>query len=123
VAAQLPQADLVVTTAQVPGRPAPRLLTEAMIRTMRPGAVVVDVAAESGGNCEPTRPGETVVVGGVAVIGAAGLAASIPRDASQLYARNVEALLAHLAPEGRLRLDPADEVVGAMLVVHQGRVR
>jgi NAD(P) transhydrogenase subunit alpha len=123
VAAQLPEADLVITTAQVPGRPAPRLLTEAMIGTMRPGAVVVDVAAESGGNCEPTRPGETVVVRGVAVIGAAGLAASVPRDASLLYARNLEALVAHLAPEGRLRLDPADEILGAMLVVHEGRVR
>ena len=124
VAAHVKEMDLVVTTAQIPGKPAPRLLTAAMIRTMHPGSVVVDLAAESGGNCELTRAGETVVEGGVTIIGPVELAATLPRHASQTYGRNVRALLQHLAgPDGTLRLDPADEITGAMLVVHEGRVR
>lgn len=123
VAAHVRDMDLVVTTAQVPGRPAPRLLTADMIRSMRRGSVVVDLAAESGGNCELTRPGETVVEGGVTIIGPLDLAATVPFHASQMYGRNVTALVQHLAKDGRLVLDPADEVAGPMLVVHGGKVR
>lgn len=123
VAAHVPSIDLVVTTAQVPGRPAPRLLTLPMLATMRPGAVVVDLAADAGGNCEATRPGETVAVGGVTVIAAADLAATVPFHASQVFGRNLTALLGHVAREGALALDPADEIVGPMLVVHGGEVR
>jgi NAD(P) transhydrogenase subunit alpha len=123
IAAHLREVDLVVTTAQVPGRPAPRLVTAEMVRTMRPGSVVVDLAADTGGNCELTRAGETVVEAGVTVLGPVDLPASIPLHASQLYGRNVAALLQHLAPEGALRLDPDDEIAGPMLVVHAGKVR
>ncbi len=123
VAGHIKDQDLVVTTAQIPGKPAPRLVTAAMIRSMRPGSVVVDLAAETGGNCELTRPGETVVEGGVSVIGAVNLPATVPFHASQMYARNVSTLLAHLARDGKLALDPADEIASAMLVVHAGRVR
>ncbi len=123
IAAHVKDMDLVVTTAQVPGRPAPRLLTAAMVRTMRPGAVIVDLAADSGGNCELTRPGETVVEGGVSIVGAVDLASSVPLHASQLYGRNVTTLLQHLAKDGKLALDPQDEIVRPMLVVHAGKVR
>jgi NAD(P) transhydrogenase subunit alpha len=115
--------DLVVTTAQVPGKPAPRLVTAGMVREMRPGSVIVDLAAEGGGNCELTRPGETVVVEGVAILGPVDLPSSVPFHASQMYGRNVTALLQHLAKDGRLRLDPQDEIVRAMLVVHEGKVQ
>jgi H+-translocating NAD(P) transhydrogenase subunit alpha len=115
--------DLVVSTAQVPGRPAPRLLTAEAVRSMRPGSVIVDLAADTGGNCELTRPGETVEAGGVTVMGPLDLAASVPLHASQMYSRNMEALLAHLVKNGMLALDLADEIAGAMAVVHAGEVR
>jgi NAD(P) transhydrogenase subunit alpha len=123
IGAHLRDVDLVVTTAQVPGRPAPRLVTAAMVRSMRPGSVVVDLAAEGGGNCELTRAGETVVEGSVTVIGPVNLPASVPFHASQTYGRNVMTLLQHLARDGQLRLDPEDEIAGPMLVVHAGKVR
>jgi NAD(P) transhydrogenase subunit alpha len=115
--------DLVITTAQIPDRPAPRLLTAEMIRTMRRGSVVVDLAADTGGNCELTRPGETVVEAGVTIIGAVDLPSSVPFHASQMYGRNVTTLLQHLSRDGRLHLDAADEIAGPMLVVHEGKVR
>jgi NAD(P) transhydrogenase subunit alpha len=90
---------------------------------MRPGSVVVDLAADSGGNCELTRAGETVVEAGVTILGPVDLPSSVPFHASQLYGRNVTALLQHLARDGALRLDPADEIAGPMLAVHAGRVR
>ena len=115
--------DLVVTTAAIPGKPAPRLLDAEMVRSMRPGSVIVDLAAETGGNCELTRPGETVVEGGVTVLGPVNLPSSAPFHASQMYGRNVTTLLQHLSKDGRLALDPADEIAGAMLVVHGGKAR
>ena len=124
VAAHLKEVDLVITTAAIPGQAAPRLVTAAMVASMRPGSVIVDLAAETGGNCELTRPGETVVAHGVTILGPVDLAATIPFHASQVYSRNVLALLQHLATkEGALRLDPADEIAGPMLVVHDGKVR
>jgi NAD(P) transhydrogenase subunit alpha len=121
--AHLREVDLVVTTAQVPGRPAPRLVTEAMVREMRPGAVIVDLAAESGGNCELTRPGETVRAHGVTVIGPFDLPSSVPLHASQMLSRNVFALLQHLIKDGRLAIDLADEITAAMAVTHAGERR
>lgn len=124
VAAHLKDVDLVVTTAAIPGRAAPRLVTAAMVASMRPGSVIVDLAAEAGGNCELTRAGETVEAHGVTILGPANLAATLPLHASQMYSRNVLTLLTHLSTkEGALRLDPADEITGAMLVVHDGKVR
>jgi NAD(P) transhydrogenase subunit alpha len=108
--------DLVVTTAQIPGKPAPVLVTEAMVRAMRPGSVIVDLAAESGGNCALTRRGETVVAEGVTIIGAENLPSTVPLHASQMFGRNVETLVKHLVKDGALRLDPDDEIASAMLV-------
>lgn len=114
IAGHIRAMDLVITTAQIPGRPAPRLVTEAMVRSMRPGSVIVDLAAESGGNCELTRVGETVEVAGVRILGATDLAATLPLHASQMFSRNVLTLLQHLVHDGELRLDPDDEIVRAM---------
>jgi NAD(P) transhydrogenase subunit alpha len=123
VAGHVKDMDLVVTTAAIPGKPAPRLVTAEMVRSMRPGSVIVDLAAETGGNCELTRPGETVVEHGVQIIGAVGLPSTLPFHASQMYGRNVTTVLQHLAKDGKLAIDPADEIAGPMLVVHDGRVR
>jgi NAD(P) transhydrogenase subunit alpha len=123
IGGHLPDQDLVVATALVPGRPAPRLVTEEMVRSMRPGSVVVDLAAESGGNCALTRPGETVEIGGVTVLGPLDLAATVPFHASQMYSRNLEALVSHLCRDGTLRLDLSDEITGAMAAAHGGEVR
>jgi NAD(P) transhydrogenase subunit alpha len=124
IAAHVKDMDLVISTAQIPGKPAPRLLTGEMVRSMKPGSVVVDLAAETGGNCELTRAGETVVDQGVTVLGPLNLPATIPFHASQMYGRNVLTLLEHLSgTEGALVLDPADEITGPMLVAHDGKVR
>ena len=115
-------ADVVITTAQVPGKKAPILLSEEMIGAMKAGAVVVDLAAEQGGNCALTRPGEEVDANGVAILGPRNLAATVPRDASTLYARNLLVVIEHLVEDGALRIDPGDEITGAMLLTHDGQV-
>jgi NAD(P) transhydrogenase subunit alpha len=114
--------DVVISTAAIPGRRAPVLVTAAAVAGMRPGAVVVDLAAETGGNCALTKAGETVDAGGVQVMGPAALAASAPRDASQMYARNVLAFLRHVTKDGALRLDPEDEIARDSLVARDGDV-
>ncbi len=120
----LPGADLVITTAQIPGRAAPRLVTDAMLATMQPGSVIVDLAAETGGNVEGTRAGETVTAHGVTLIGAVNLPSTVPYHASQMYGRNILTLLQHLlTKEGALQLDLADPITGAMAVTHGGAVR
>src|SRR5690606_19165689 len=105
------EADVVITTAQIPGRPAPVLITRDMVDGMRAGAVIVDLAAESGGNCELTRPDENVRHGRVSILGPTDLAAGTPIHASQMYSRNVEALIQHIVKDGTLNLDRADEIV------------
>ena len=114
--------DVVVTTALVPGRPAPRLIPATAVRGMRPGSVVVDVAAEAGGNCELTEPGETVEREDVTIVGLTNLPSTMPYHASQLYARNVSALLQHLAPQGELELDWADEITAGACVTRKTEV-
>ncbi|MHB1223935.1 MAG: NAD(P) transhydrogenase subunit alpha [Gemmatimonadaceae bacterium] len=113
--AHLRDMDMVITTAQIPGRAAPRLLTAAMVDGMKPGAVIVDLAAESGGNCELTVAGQTVVVDGVTIIGPANLASTVPQHASQMFSRNVETFVKHLVKDGALVIDESDEITGAML--------
>jgi len=108
--------DVVVTTALVPGRPAPLLIPASAVERMRPGSVIVDLAAETGGNCELTEPGSEIVRAGVTIVGLTNLAATMPYHASQLYARNVSALLQHLAPNGELALDFADEITAGACV-------
>jgi NAD(P) transhydrogenase subunit alpha len=116
---RLPDYDVVITTAAIPGRPAPRLIPAAAVRAMRPGSVIVDLAAENGGNCELTRPGEEVVESDVAIVGYTNLPSTMPAHASQLYARNVAALLTHLAPEGTLTLDFSDEITAGACVTRK----
>jgi H+-translocating NAD(P) transhydrogenase subunit alpha len=112
----------VITTALIPGRPAPRLIPATAVAAMRPGSVVVDLAAEAGGNCELTEPGEEVVREGVSIVGLTNLPSSMPYHASQLYARNVSALLHHLAPEGELALDFEDEITAGACVTRKKEV-
>jgi NAD(P) transhydrogenase subunit alpha len=119
---RIPEFDVVITTAAIPGRPAPRLIPASAVRAMRPGAVIVDLAADTGGNCELTRPDEDVVENGVTIVGPTNLASSMPSDASRLYARNVVALLTHLAPEGELRLDFDDEITAGTCVTRCAEV-
>jgi len=115
-------ADVVITTALVPGRRAPILVTAGMVRAMRPGSVVVDLAAEMGGNCELTEPGQSVVRDGVTIHGEVNWPSTVAFHASQLYARNVSALLAHLVKDGELVLDLEDEITKGALITHQGQV-
>ena len=118
---RIPDFDVVITTAAVPGRPAPKLIPTSAVERMRPGSVIVDLAAETGGNCELTSPGETVEHGGVQVIGTTNLPSLMAFHASQLYSRNVSALLQHLAPEGELQLDWEDEITtGACVTRPEG---
>ena len=116
------ESDVVIATAAVPDRRAPVLITEEAVRQMRGGSVVVDLAAETGGNCELTSPGETVHAHGVTILGPLHLAATVPHDASHMYARNVAAFLAHVIEDGALRLDRADEIVRDTLMTHNGEV-
>jgi NAD(P) transhydrogenase subunit alpha len=120
LARHVAEADLVVTTAAVPGRQAPVIVTDDMVRNMKPGAVIVDLAAESGGNCALTMPGQDVVRHGVTIMGPLGVAASIPTHASQMYARNVLSVIQHVVKDGALALNPEDEIVKAMLVAGTG---
>jgi NAD(P) transhydrogenase subunit alpha len=122
IAKHVTGADAVITTAQIPGRPAPVLITEAMVAAMRPGSVIVDLAAESGGNCEASQPGRTVTVHGVTVMAPLNLPSELALHASQMYARNVTALLELLAPKGLLNVDMNDEIVRGSCVTHGGRV-
>ena len=119
----LAAADAVITTAAVPGRQAPLLVDTAMVEAMRPGTVIVDIAAESGGNCELSRPGEEVMHNGVLVWGGRNMASGMAFDASRLYARNLTNLLLLMTKDGTVTTDLADEIVAGALVVHDGAVR
>ena len=116
------ESDAVITTALVPGRPAPELITESAVGGMRTGSVIVDLAAEAGGNCAVTRPGETVVVDGVTVVGLTNVPATMPVHASQMYSRNVQAFLSLIVVDGALTLDFEDEIVRVTCVAHEGKV-
>jgi NAD(P) transhydrogenase subunit alpha len=120
--ARVPDFDAVITTALVPGRPAPRLIPASAVAAMRPGSVIVDLAAETGGNCELTEPGEAVVRESVTIVGYTDLPSTMPFHASQLYSRNVLALLQHLAPEGQLNLDWEDEITSSACVTRKEEV-
>jgi NAD(P) transhydrogenase subunit alpha len=117
------QADVVISTANVPGRRAPVLISTSMVREMKPGSVVVDLAAEGGGNCELTRPGETVHEQGVIILGPVNLAATLPFHASQMYARNVLAFVQLMVKDGALKVDFADDILDATCVTHAGQSR
>ena len=114
--------DVVITTAAVPGQPAPRLIPANVVEAMRTGSVIVDLAAETGGNCELTEPGEVVERHGVKLIGTLNLPSGMPLHASQMYARNIQAVLEHLVVEGAVALDFDDEITADAVVTHEGRV-
>jgi len=114
--------DVVITAAVIPGKKSPVLVTADMVAKMAPGSVIVDLAAERGGNCELTKMGEKVVEHGVTIIGWLNLASSVPHDASQMYARNVTAFLTHLVKDGKARLDMNDEIVHSTLVTQNGEI-
>ena len=116
------KSDVVITTAAVPGRRAPLLVTAEMVKGMRPGSVIVDLAAESGGNVEVTKAGEDADVGGVTIMGTLNVASTMPLHASQLYARNVANLLLHLVKDGAINLDFSDEITKGSCVTHGGEI-
>ena len=122
IASRVGEADIVITTALIPGRPAPRLVTAEMVRSMRPGSVIVDMAAEAGGNCELTQPGKEVVEHGVTIIGYTNLPSMMPLHATQMYARNVQTLVRTLVKGGQLALDFNDEIIRGATITHQGRI-
>jgi NAD(P) transhydrogenase subunit alpha len=122
MAAVLAGQSVVIATAAVPGKKAPILITREMVEAMAPGSIIVDVAAERGGNCELTRPGETVEHRGVRILGPLNLPSAIPYHASQMYARNIATFLKYLVKDGKIALDREDEIVRETLVTHQGEV-
>ena len=119
---RIKQADVVITTAQVPGKKAPLLVTEEMIAQMNPGSVIVDLAAEQGGNCAGTEPGKDVVRQGVTIIGPINLPSSMPVHASQMYAKNVSTLLQYLVKDGQLQMNFDDDIVESTCVTHSGEI-
>jgi len=114
------KSDVVITTAAIPGAPAPMLVPKSAVAGMVPGSVIVDLAAERGGNCELTKAGQTVVESGVTILGPVNLPATIPGTASQLYAKNVVTFLQHAIKDGNVRIDPADEILKETMVCHDG---
>ena len=112
----------MITTAQVPGKRAPLLVTEAAVQGMKRGSVVIDLAASTGGNCALSEPDQVVELDGVSILAPTNLAATVPVHASQMYSRNVTAFLALLIKEGELKIDLADDVIGPSCVMHQGEV-
>ncbi|HLV78717.1 MAG TPA: Re/Si-specific NAD(P)(+) transhydrogenase subunit alpha [Chthonomonadaceae bacterium] len=118
----LAESDVVITTAAIPGQKAPILITRAMVERMAPGSVLVDIAAERGGNCEITQPGETIVHAGVTVMGPLNLPSTLAYHASQLFARNITTFLVHLTKEGQIQADPADEIARETRLTCEGEV-
>lgn len=123
VARHVAAADAVITTAAVPGRPAPRIVTREMVEAMKPGSVIVDLAAEGGGNCELTRPGEQVEHGGVTIYGPLNVPSMLAYHASEMYARNLYNFLALMLKDGALAPDWEDEVIRASALTHEGAIR
>jgi len=123
LAAAVKDADIVITTAAIPGKRAPVLITAAAVAGMKPGSVIVDLAAETGGNCELTEPGTEIVRHGVAILGPVNLPSTLPLHASQMYAKNLSAFLGHVVQDGRLRLDFEDPIIHDTCVTHAGEVR
>lgn len=116
------ESDVVITAAVIPGKKSPILVTEEMVKGMAPGSVIFDLAAERGGNCELTETGKTVMKHGVTIIGGINLASGVPYHASQMYARNITSFVTHLFRDGKLQLDPGDEIIRETLLTRDGEV-
>ncbi len=117
------QSDVVISTAAIPGRPAPKIISAAAVANMKPGAVIVDIAAETGGNCELTKAGETVVVNNVKIVGPVNLPASLGRNASEMYARNLFNFISPAIDDGELKIDWEDEVFASSALTHDGEIK
>jgi NAD(P) transhydrogenase subunit alpha len=122
LAERIKNSDVVITTAAVPGKKSPVLISEEVVAGMRPGSVIVDIAADKGGNCAVTKPGEKIVHKGVIVIGPLNIPAEVPVHASQMYSKNISTFLLHMVKEGKLQLDLEDEITKGAMVAHQGQV-
>ncbi len=122
IGARLPKTDVVISTAQIFGKKAPVLITAAMVKKMRPGSVIIDLAAEQGGNCELTQPGKTIESNGVKIIGAVNLPATVPVHASQMYSKNVMNLVQHLFPKGEPNPDLNDDIVKGACITRNGEI-
>ena len=122
IAERVQEADFIITTALIPGRPAPKLVTEEMLKSMKPGSVIVDMAAEMGGNVEGTEPGKEVVKHGVTIIGITNLPATMPGSATQMYAKNIQTLVKHLMADGKVELSFDDEITRGATITHGGKV-
>ncbi len=123
LASGVKDADIVISTAAIPGKKAPVLITATAVDGMKPGSIIVDLAAETGGNCELTQPGSEIVRHGVSILGPLNLPSTVPLHASQMYARNVSAFLGHITQDGKLRLDFEDPIIRDTCVTHAGEVR
>jgi H+-translocating NAD(P) transhydrogenase subunit alpha len=122
IAERVKEADFIITTALIPGRPAPKLVTEEMLKSMKPGSVIVDMAAEMGGNVEGTEAGKEVVKHGVLLVGITNLPATMPGSATQMYAKNIQTLIRHLATDGKVDLNFDDEITKGATITHGGQV-
>jgi H+-translocating NAD(P) transhydrogenase subunit alpha len=122
IAERVKEADFVITTALIPGRPAPKLVTDEMVKSMKPGSVIIDMAAEMGGNVEGTEPNKEVVKHGVLIVGYTNLPATMPGSATQMYAKNIQTLIKHLVSDGTLELDFEDEITKGATITHGGKV-
>ena len=122
IGSRLAKNDVVITTALIPGKPAPILITKEMVKLMHPGSVIVDLAASNGGNCEATEPGKNVVYENVTVCGPTNLLSELAFDASRMYSKNVCEFLFNLAPEGAVKLDLEDQIIRETLVTHEGKI-
>jgi NAD(P) transhydrogenase subunit alpha len=123
LAGAVKDADIVISTAAIPGKKAPILITAAAVQGMKPGSIIVDLAAETGGNCELTQPGVEIVRDGVVIMGPLNLPSTVPLHASQMYAKNLSAFLGHIVQDGKLRLDFEDQIIRETCVTHAGEVR
>jgi H+-translocating NAD(P) transhydrogenase subunit alpha len=122
IAERVKEADFIITTALIPGRPAPKLVTDEMVKSMKPGSVIIDMAAEMGGNVEGTEPGKEVVRHGVRIVGLTNLPATMPASATQMYAKNIQTLIKHLVEDGAVDLDLEDEITKGATITHGGKV-
>ncbi|MBA2263171.1 MAG: Re/Si-specific NAD(P)(+) transhydrogenase subunit alpha [Chloroflexi bacterium] len=122
IAERVKEADFIITTALIPGRPAPKLVTDAMVASMKPGSVIIDMAAEMGGNVEGTEPGKEVVKHDVLIVGLTNLPATMPGSATQMYAKNLHTLIKHLMKDGELHVDLDDEITKGATITHGGKV-
>jgi NAD(P) transhydrogenase subunit alpha len=122
IAERVKEADFVITTALIPGRPAPKLVTDEMVKSMKPGSVIIDMAAEMGGNVEGTEPNKEVVKHDVLIVGYTNLPATMPGSATQMYAKNLQTLIKHLVSDGKLELDFDDEITTGATITHGGKV-